>query len=432
MKQPRLLQNIATLGLLQVANFTLTLVTLPYVTRVLGVEAWGRVVFVQMMINYLVWFCNWGFYLGTTRKIAANRGNPTELADVYMATWFAQWVLTGAVIILLSGLFLYIPIFSKDRTLYIYGIGLIVGNVLMPFWFLNGMERIREVAAIQILTKMLSIPLIFLLLKDSNDAYLFIEINSGSALLMGIITVVWIKKTFLIPWSFPGMKRIYAELKEGTYLFVSTVWANLNGTLTPTALGIIAGPTELGYYNLADRARGAATTILHPITHALFPRMCHLFSTDQAAAARLLKRSGKIIITVSALISLILWLFAEQILAVLGGKAFNSSIDSLKWLSITPFLTTLSSFFIHQIIIPAQKNKIYYITIFATLCLSALAVVPIIYWKKSEGAAILTFVAELFLATVILISLLKKNFFLKRPSLELECKGKQSSDFLVE
>src|SRR5437879_13462413 len=93
MSQPRLLHNIAALGSLQIANYILGLVTIPIVTRALGVESWGHVAFAQVVLNYFIWVTNWGFYLSATRKVAANRGNIAALSEIFMGTWAAQWAL---------------------------------------------------------------------------------------------------------------------------------------------------------------------------------------------------------------------------------------------------------------------------------------------------------------------------------------------------
>lgn len=413
MKSPNLLKNMASLGGLQIANFALTLAILPYLTRTLGVETWGRVVFVQIVIGYLTWICNWGFYLNTTRKVAASREKPTVLADLYISTWVAQWVLTGAAGVVLVSLSYYVPLFSKDRTLYVAALCLLAGNALTPFWFLNGVERIRQVAIIQILTKLIAIPFFLILIKGSDDANAFIAINGICAILMGIVTATWIQKSFRFSYSLPRWKRIFSELKEGTRLFAASGWASLGGSLVPIVLGSVAGSTELGYYNLADRVKGAATTVLHPITAALFPRMCHLFATDSDSAEALLKRSAGFVLTASASISLIIFLFASEIIFILGGGDFSAATATLKWLAPTPFLITLSSFCTHQIIIPAQKSNVYHAATFAVLCLAVLAVFPFIQWGQSTGAAILVVILELVLAIITVGYLLKNRFLLK-------------------
>ena len=133
--------NILSLSILQVINFTLTMVSLPYLTRVLKVESWGKVVFCMIIINYLVWFSNWGFYVGTTKNIAACRDFKEKVNSVFSATWCSQWLLT------LMSCFVLVLIsfwYREYALILISGIGIIIGNAMMPIWFLNGLELIRE------------------------------------------------------------------------------------------------------------------------------------------------------------------------------------------------------------------------------------------------------------------------------------------------
>lgn len=414
MHTPNLMHNITALGVLRALSFLLNLAMIPYLTRVLGVEAWGRVVFVQLVINYFIWFCNWGFYLGATRKIAENRGDVAALTDVLRATFFAQGVLAAASVVILAVLLLFVPFFSKDGLLYACGIGLVVGNALTPLWFLNGLERIKEAAVLEIMAKALSIPLILVFVKESGDAHLYLAALAGSAVFAGAVAITRIEKTYPAFSSVPGWSRIYGELRESAHLFISTTWANLCGAVAPAALGLIAGPTALGYYNLADRARGAATTITHPITHALFPRMSYLFNSKPEDAIALLKRSGMILFAASGAVSALLWLFAGDIVLVLGGKEFIAATGTLKWLSAAPLLSTISTFFVYYIIIPARQSRFYHTATFATLLLAVLMVVPAVYWKQAEGAALAVLGAELFFVSITLMYLAKNNFFLKR------------------
>jgi PST family polysaccharide transporter len=50
----RLRHNIASLSALQAAHLLVPLVTLPYLTRVLGADGFGAVAFVQAVMTYLI------------------------------------------------------------------------------------------------------------------------------------------------------------------------------------------------------------------------------------------------------------------------------------------------------------------------------------------------------------------------------------------
>lgn len=395
-------KNIASLGALQVFNFALTLSTLPYLARTLGVTGWGGVVFVQMVLNYLSWVANWGFYLGATKRIAAERADKQALSHIFMATWVAQWWLTALLMLMLAIGIGTVPMLRDNQGLYFAGAGLLIGNALTPLWYLNGLEKIRESAIIQMAVKLLALPNIFIFVSDSSDAATYLAINSACSIIVGVLTMWWIYKSKAIDFDFPLIHDVRSAIVNEYRLFVSALWANLNATLIPAALGIWGGAAELGYYNLADRARSAAITILHPITHALFPRMCYLFSNEKARAMQLLKYSGASMLVLSCGMSGGLLLFSNEILAVLGGKEFQQGSVALKWLAFSPVCTTISAFIIHQILIPSNESRGYLRAMFCTLILSAILIIPAVSGYGAQGAAAASIGAELF--TVLFLS----------------------------
>lgn len=405
-------KNIASLGVLQAFNFVLTLSTLPYLARTLGAAGWGQVVFIQMVINYLSWVANWGFYLGATKQVAAQRDSPVALSRIFTTTWTAQWCLT---VVLILGLALGLslaPTLGGSRELYVAGAGILIGNALTPLWYLNGLEKIRESALIQIAVKILALPMVFWLVRRDTDAVTYLMINSVCSIAVGIATSVWIFRSKVIRFVLPDWREVWSTITQEFQLFTSTLWANLNGALIPTVLGIVSGPAELGYYNLADRVRGAAITILHPITHALFPRMCYLFSNDQAQAMRLLKRSGMALLVLSGSLSGVLLLSSSQILNALGGDAFQRGSTALMWLAVAPVFATASSFLIHQILIPLGATRGYERAMLATLVFTAIIAFPATKLLGSQGAAVASLTTEAFTA-LFLIRYVQANKLLR-------------------
>jgi len=172
--------------------------------------------------------------------------------------------------------------------------------------------------------------------------------------------------------------------------------ANLNGSLIPTLLGLISGPAELGLYNLADRLRLATVAALNPVIHAVFPRMSYLFAHDHGQALGLLKKVGLMMIGLSLCACLPLFFFPLEILALVGGKDFESAQSILRWLAFTPVFSIVISFFLYQILIPNDVAAGYNRVMITALCLTALFVYPLERFLGGTGAAILVFFIELF------------------------------------
>jgi O-antigen/teichoic acid export membrane protein len=305
----------------------------------------------------------------------------------------------------------YVPYFSNDAIVFLIGIGLIIGNVLFPVWFLNGLEMMTTIAVVQVATKIFAIPLIFTLVRDFNDAPVLLAINSSASITCGVITLVWMKSNLPIFSSVPQLRTIVQELKEGAPVFVSTVAISLYTTLTPAVLGVLAGPTSVGQFLLADRVRQVAQASLSPITHALFPRMSFLFANDPQAARVLTRKSGTVLALLSSICSITIFLGADFIIRVLGGQRFEPAAVVLKWFSPLIFIVAMSNLFGVQILLAQRKYRQVNAVLITAGVGSLIMLKPLITWKGETGAAMNALVVETFvtLAFIVLVFLLRRQ-----------------------
>jgi len=414
MKKVNLLHNVLALSSVQALSFILPLITLPFVTRVLGVEAWGTVALVQVVVSYFILVTNWGFGLSGTRKVAEYRNDPNKLSEIFMATWFAQWFLCSVACLLLFGMTQCIPYFKSVSNYYLFGIGIIVGNILFPVWFLNGLERMRELAGIQLFTRSTAVPLIFIFIKHPSDAPLLLAITGFTGILSGVLSILWIKKNMNLTWVIPTLNQIYGELKDGTAIFFSTLWISFYTTLTPIILGSMSGASAVGYYAFAERFKGLALSLLAPISQSLFPRLSYLFVENNLEAKSLLIKSSKIILTISLVSSLSLWVLAPYLVIAMGGESFRPAIEVLRWLAPLPFVISLSNIFGIQVMLPNKKNKELNLILATCGALSLITIVPLIYLKGYIGASINTLTTEILVTLLMSIYLWRTKIFNKQ------------------
>ena len=83
LKDNVLFVNISSQGLVQFANYLIPLLLIPYVSRVLGVDAFGRASYAQNIGMYLTLLVNYGFEYSATQEISINRGNHAKLQSIF-------------------------------------------------------------------------------------------------------------------------------------------------------------------------------------------------------------------------------------------------------------------------------------------------------------------------------------------------------------
>src|SRR5579875_3528543 len=77
-----LVRNTLLLAAVQASHYVLVLVTMPYLTRVLGVEQFGLLGITSEIIANLMAFTDWGFGLSAIRDVARNSRDPVELRRI--------------------------------------------------------------------------------------------------------------------------------------------------------------------------------------------------------------------------------------------------------------------------------------------------------------------------------------------------------------
>ena len=330
---PSLRANIVAMTVVQFSNYILPLVALPYLARVLGPEAFGKVVLAQVVMTYFVLLVDYGFSWSATRKIAVLRTDRVRLSRLFMATWTAQWLLVLLAFALATSIVMSNDRLRLDAPLYAAAFAVVIGTPLAPFWFLQGLERLQAVAALQLITRTLALLPIFVLVKQPGDAIWVLITQASGTILGGALALIWIYREAIIIWHTPTWHETLHELADGWTLFRSRAAISLYTSLVPLVLGWVAGPVALAHFNMADKLRSAAQSLLTPLSQALFPRMSHLVSTDSNAADSLIRRSAVAVMYIAGTASATLWLFADHLIHFLGGQDFLPASDVLRWLS---------------------------------------------------------------------------------------------------
>ena len=390
----RIITNILSLFSLQGFIYIIPLITFPYLTRVLGPEKYGLIAFATALVAYFGILTEYGFGLSASREVSINRDNKAQLSKIFSSVIFTKFLLMIISFLGLSIIVFSIESFRANWILYFFTFGLVIGNLLMPSWFFNGMEKMRYISLLNMGTQIIFTISIFIFIRESAD-YIYVPlINSIGAILIGIIGMRIVLKDFKIKLYIPSQEDIKSQLKIGWHIFISNVAISFYTTSNVFVLGIFASTTIVGYYSAAERIIYMAIGLLGPISQALYPYISSIAVKSKEDASNFIKKIIVFIGSFTFIISIILFFGAGLILNILAGHQFENSIMILRILSFLPFIIGLSNVFgVLFLIALGYANRVSRVQFIVGVCYLFL-LVPMTYYLKDIGAALSFVIVE--------------------------------------
>lgn len=399
------------MGLLQISNILIPLITFPYLTRVLGAEAFGKVVFAQLVMTYFSLVVDYGFSWSATGQVAAHRADRIATSRIFASTWATQWLLLLLVTVIATTSVIASDRLRPDVQLYAAAFSAVIGTALFPVWFLQGLEHLKVVALIQIFTRTIAILPIFLFVRQPDDAISLLLIQGFSGIFTGVLSLSWIHKNSLVEWHWPRIYEICNAFRTGGHLFFPRVSVSLYTTLIPLTLGWIAEPVALAYFNLADKLRSAAQSLLTPLLQALFPRMSHLVGVNGNTAFLLIKRSAMAVFFISGCMSIGLWALSEWAVLLVGGIDFSPAAEVLRWLAPLPLIVGLSNILGVQIMLPLGFTRAFNAILASAAVVSVVLIFPMTRHNGAIGAAQTILIVEALVTTSMAAFLWRHEYF---------------------
>ena len=181
--------NFISLVLLQGVNYLLPLISFPFLFRVLGVERWGLVTFGYSLMQYFVMFTDFGFNLSATKYISQHRSDPKAINDYLNSAMTGRFLLCLVSLLILLILIGGFDKFRTDALFYLLYFGIIIGNVMFPMWFFQGMENMKYITVFNIIAKSLSFIPFFIFIRKPEDYMLVPVCYSFGFVLAGLVSL---------------------------------------------------------------------------------------------------------------------------------------------------------------------------------------------------------------------------------------------------
>ncbi|MDG2945457.1 oligosaccharide flippase family protein [Bisgaard Taxon 10/6] len=380
----------------QLVNIVIPVVTIPYISRVLGPEMLGINAYANSIISYFVLIANLGISIYGNRTIAYARDSLEARSEVFWEIIFIKLIMASLAFV---SLFLFLKVYGEyTEYIYMYSI-LIFATAVDISWFFAGLEDFRKIVIRNIFVKIFSFLLIFLLVKSGDDLLFYILIISLSNFLGNF--ALWGSLKAHIKKIRIKQMHISLHFYPILILFLPQVASSVFMTLNKILLANISNISEVGFFDNSDKIIRILLTILVSIGTVIFPRLANSYKKgDIETVKNFLKISFDISSFLSFPFAIGLIVVSSSFSSVFFGDSFGGIELVISILALELIFMGWSSNLGNQFLVAINESKGLTISlIFAIIVvfLSSLFLLPI---YGAKGAAITSVLGELIILLV--------------------------------
>lgn len=345
----KLLENYIAMTALTFVSALVGLLLYPFVIRQVGTEAYGLYVFALTVSNYFDLLVNYGFDTPAVRRVVECKDDKQALSAILSAIFTGKLLLFALSLLVFIPLVLSVPLMRENWLLFSLPFIQIFGMMLFPIWYFQGRKNMKIVTIINLIFRLLMIPLVFLFISSPEDNVLYMLIVVGMVFLGGVVATFQIRVRDGISYGLANLSELKIYFKEGWSFFLSSITGVFKESTLTLFLGICFGMHEVALYDLAVKIVNIPRLFTQSINKALFPEV-----VDKASKSRVKK-----IFRYEALIGLLVMacvaVFGYFLVLFMGGKEMLMAYPMAVILSVTIFTWLIVGAYIHFVFVPNNR-----------------------------------------------------------------------------
>lgn len=372
------------------------LITIPYISRVLGSTGVGINAYTNSIIQYFVLIGSIGINLYGNRTIAYYRDDKQKLSQLF-------WEIAILRIIFISASYLLFLIFigfvTKFKEYYFYQSFLLVAAAFDISWFFMGLEDFKKTVLRNIIIKLISLVAIFSLVKNANDTGLYILILSLSVF-VGNLTL-WTYLVRIVESPKFNEINIVRHIKPSLELFIPQVATQIYLVLNKTMLGSMSGVKSAGYYENSDKIVKVILAVVTATGTVMLPRMANTFAQGNLNKVhQYLYRSLDFVSAICFPMAFGLAAIAPKFSIWFLGKEFEITGTIIPILSVVIIFIGWSNVLGTQFLLPTNQTKYFTISVIGGALVNLVLNIPLIWSYGVIGASISTIASEFTVTSI--------------------------------
>lgn len=352
----KLFKNEVWLFVLQVFNTIVPLVTLPYITRVLGSTNYGIFSIALNWVTYFQVIVEYGFGYSGARKVSIQQG---DIQPLYSRIITARLMLFIASYVTMSIISLIARIdvrrYISMNILFL----IIIGIAFQLTWLFQGKQDMKYITIVNAISRLLSVVLVFLLVKQKTHLYIYCVCYSATFILSAAIGVTLAKRRYGLRVRFSKLRDAVDELKDGWYLFISQAMARIISAVGTTVLGAVATASVIGIYSAIYKLPYIMVLFFNPFSQALYPHVSVKFASSFNEGKTTVRKAATYIMPLFVIGGFFICVFRVLIIKIAFGSEYLEydliTIPLILWM----VLSVANNFLGVQFLVASGNQKAY-------------------------------------------------------------------------
>ena len=377
------------------------LIVYPYITRVLGVDNFGKVNYGLSIVEYFSLIAALGVATYAAREGGIYRSNKDKLSRFSSEVFSLNVISTVAAYVCLAVFLLCCGKVKDVAVLIAIQSASILLTTLSIEWLNVICEDYAYITLRSFAAQLLSLILVFLAVKSPEDYYLYAIITVATNAVIMACNWAHLRKYVKIRLTFSGIRQ---HLKPTFILFSNALAINVYLNADTVMLGWILGEFAVGIYSAAAKIYFVFKRVVNAIYMVAITRLTEYYHTGKIEEFRdLMKKIGEWLLLAIVPITVGLAIMAKSVVFLIAGEKYLSGVPTLQILAAAIPFACLAGYLFNCYHLPLKQEKL---NLIAT-CVAAVENIVLNLWfipaYHATGAAITTLLAEMTVFAILLI-----------------------------
>lgn len=393
MKKKSLGVNAFLNGLRSVLNLLFPLITFPYVSRVLSVSGIGIYNFSNTYISYFILIAGLGIATYAVREGSKYRENKDKINKFASQIFSLNMIATViAYLLLFASLIIFKNPHNYVSCILIFSLQILF-TTLGTEWIYTIFEDYAYITIRSIIFKIISIILLFLLVRKPEDYLIYAGITVFSAVGSNFLNFiharnfVHIKLTTKTNWRY--------HLKPILVIFASAIAVTIYVSSDITILGLLKNDYAVGIYSTSVKIYQIAQGLISALLTVTIPRLAFLWGKRRIreynqVLSKVIDFLGVLVLPAS--VGLIM--LSREVVLIIASVKYLPSVNSLRIISWAIIFSIFGWIFSDCVLIPAKRENLVLRNTIITAIENIILNFILIPFMSYDGTSLSTVIAE--------------------------------------